>query len=73
MIAEAFQSIRYLILPEIELKQSETREGTRYHREIMHIRHHSLSAPRDFDVSPYFEIIKPSLDAGFDFHKLKLH
>ncbi len=72
LIAEAFQSIRYPILPEIELQQSKTREGERYQREIMHIRHHSLFAPRDFDVSPYFEIIKPSLNKDFDFHKLKL-
>ena len=72
LIAEAFQSIRYPILPEIELQQSETREGKRYQREIMHIRHHSLFAPRDFDVSPYFEIIKPSLHNDFDFHQIRL-
>lgn len=72
MIAEAFQSIRYPILPDVELQQSKTREGKRYQKEIFHIRHHSLFAPRDFDVSPYFEIIKPTLKQGFDFHKLKL-
>jgi len=70
LIAEAFQSINYPILPEIELQQSNTREGKRYQREIMHIRHHSLFAPRDFDVSPYFKIIKPTLDENFDFHRL---
>jgi len=32
----------------------------------MHIRHHSLFTPRDFDVSPYFEVIKPTLRAGFN-------
>jgi hypothetical protein len=32
------------------------------------VRHHSLFAPRDFDVSPYFDIIKPTLRQGFDFH-----
>ena len=72
LIAEAFQSIKYPILPDIEIKQSNTVEGRRYQREIMHIRHHSLFAPRDFDVSPYFEIIKPSLDKDFDFRQLKL-
>ncbi len=61
LIAEAFQSISYPILPEIELQQNLTGEDKQYQREIMHIRHHSLFAPRDFDVSPYFEIIKPSL------------
>ena len=72
LIAEAFQSVRYPILPIVELQQLETTEGMRYQREIMHIRHHSLFAPRDFDVSPYFEIIKPSLSEGFDFRTLDL-
>ena len=40
-------------------------------REILHIRHHSLYTPRDFDVSPYFAIIKPTLVAGFDYHTLQ--
>ena len=72
MIAEAFQSIRYPILPDIELQLSTSREGKRYQKEVLHIRHHSLFAPRDFDVSPYFEIIKPTLKQGFDFHNLML-
>jgi hypothetical protein len=72
LIAETFQSIKYPILPEIELQQSMGRQGKRYQREIMHIRHHSLFAPRDFDVSPYFEIIKPSLNKDFNFRNLKL-
>ena len=72
LIAEAFQSIRYPILPDIEIKQIDMREDERQQREIMHIRHHSLFAPRDFDVSPYFEIIKPTLNEDFDFRQLKL-
>ena len=72
LIAEAFQSIRYPILPDIEIQQTDGREGRRRQREIMHIRHHSLFAPRDFDVSPYFEIIKPTLDKDFDFRQLRL-
>jgi hypothetical protein len=38
--------------------------------EILQVRHHSLYVPRDFDVSPYFAVIKPSLAAGFDPHAL---
>lgn len=34
--------------------------------EILHAHHHSLFVPRDFDVSPYFAVVKPSLAAGFD-------
>ncbi len=72
LIAEAFQSIGYPILPDVKLHKSNTREGKRYQREILHIRHHSLFAPRDFDVSPYFEIIKPTLGKDFDFRQLSL-
>lgn len=72
LIAEAFQSIGYPILPDVELRKSNTREGKRYQREVLHIRHHSLFAPRDFDVSPYFEIIKPTLGKDFDFRQLSL-
>gem|GEM_PF-2001618 len=38
--------------------------------EILHIRHHSLFAPRDFDLSPWFQIVKPQLAEGFDPHRL---
>ncbi len=38
--------------------------------EIPHVRHHSLSLPRIFDVSPYVQIIKPPLAACFDPHGL---
>lgn len=34
------------------------------------MRHHSLFAPRDFDVSPYFQVIKPGIESGFDHHAL---
>jgi hypothetical protein len=26
--------------------------------------------PRDFDVSPYFQVVKPTLEAGFDPRRL---
>jgi hypothetical protein len=37
---------------------------------VLHIRHHSLFVPRDFDVSPYFQIVKPTIERGFDPHAL---
>jgi hypothetical protein len=40
-------------------------------REILHIRHHSLYAPRDFDLSPYFQIVKPTIETGFDYRGLR--
>lgn len=70
LIAQAFQSVRYPILP--HARQVKARQGSRYaRREILHIRHHSLFAPRDFDLSPYFEIVKPYLTDGFDHHLLE--
>jgi hypothetical protein len=35
------------------------------------MRHYSLFVPRDFDISPYFEIVKPTINDTFDFHALK--
>jgi hypothetical protein len=37
----------------------------------LHIRHHSLFTPRDFDISPYFEVVKPTLAAAFDYRALE--
>ncbi len=72
LIAEAYQSIGYPILPAIEeLPGSDSyRAGAYARREQLHIRHHSLFAPRDFDLSPYFEIVKPTLEGIFDYKKL---
>ena len=74
LIAQGFQSIRYPILPEIQRvlseKDSGSETGTATMKEILHIRHHSLYAPRDFDISPYFEIVKPTLELGFDYKTL---
>jgi Permuted papain-like amidase enzyme, YaeF/YiiX, C92 family len=68
LIARAFQEIRYPILPHIETR--EARRPGRRAREIFHIRHHSLFTPRDFDVSPYFRIVKPTIYAGFNYKSL---
>ena len=65
LVAQAFQSIRYPILPEIELIEAQGASRAQL-REVWHIRHHSLFAPRDFDLSPYFAVVKPTLVAGFD-------
>jgi len=66
LIAQAFQSICYPILPEIESSSKKDH----VQREIMRIRHHSLYTPRDFDISPYFEIVKPSLVKGFNYKEI---
>ncbi|MCX7561711.1 lipo-like protein [Sulfitobacter sp. F26204] len=66
LIAQAFQSINYPILPEVTVNDAENS----VQQEIFHIRHHSLFAPRDFDLSPYMEVVKPTLESKFDFHTL---
>ena len=70
LIAQAFQSVNYPILPDSELIKSRDPDCFDCYDELLHIRHHSLFAPRDFDISPYFQIIKPGLQAGFDPHQL---
>lgn len=70
LIAQAFQSIRYPILPDVEHVSSSSMDCPGCIREIMRIRHHSLFVPRDFDISPYFEVIKPGL-SKLDFHTLE--
>lgn len=68
LIAEAYGQIRYPILPEITRAPGRASAQSNYsRREIMHIRHHSLYTPRDFDLSPYFQIVKPTLEYGFDY------
>ena len=72
LIAEAFGRITYPILPRIERLTDEAGGVTRHRRrEILHIRHYSLYAPADFDLSPYFEIVKPTIAEGFNYKGLK--
>jgi len=64
LIAQAFQTINYPILPPIEDFASGqaciASMGSEGAREIEHVRHYSLFAPRDFDISPYFMVVKPA-------------
>jgi len=68
LIAQAFQSIKYPILPDVQINEDCPENENCINKEIMSIRHHSLFTPRDFDISPYFQIIKPTIEDGFD-HK----
>ncbi|MFC4667401.1 lipo-like protein [Seohaeicola nanhaiensis] len=67
LIAQAYQAINYPILPKIRV---EGEEGDFIRREVFLIRHHSLYTPRDFDLSPFFEVVKPTLAGGFDYHEV---
>ena len=71
LIAEAFGRVEYPILPRVERVGGETPGVSQFRRqEILHIRHYSLYTPSDFDLSPYFEIVKPTLDEGFNYKGL---
>ncbi|MFW6346947.1 MAG: YiiX/YebB-like N1pC/P60 family cysteine hydrolase [Halomonas sp.] len=63
LIAQAFQFIHYPILP--------LEAGGGGAEPLLKVRHFSLFTPRDFDISPYFEIVKPSLVGGFDPYRLR--
>jgi len=59
LIAKAFQSVGYPVLPLSVEGEADT----------YRVRHSSLFTPRDFDLSPYFATIKPTIENGFD-HQL---
>ena len=66
LIADAFTAVRYPILPKIKLMDSQLAR-----EEILEIRHSSLYCPRDFDISPYFNVVKPTIVRGFDYKRLQ--
>jgi hypothetical protein len=72
LIAEAFASIKYPILPERASINGKTYVIAPFvQSEMDHIRTYGLYTPRDFDVSPFFAIVKPTLAAGFDYHTVQ--
>lgn len=60
LIAQAFENVRFPILPNVTRSAAAAEE-------LLEIRHSSLYAPRDFDISPYFEVVKPTIARGFDY------
>jgi hypothetical protein len=70
LIAQAYQAVRYPILPEYAPRESAHPHAAESHEELLRIRDHSLYVPRDFDISPYFAIVKPNLLHDFDYRAL---
>jgi len=66
LIAQAFQSVGYPILPDM-VRRRDNPAADDHNRELLTIRHFSLYAPRDFDISPYFEVVKPSIEHGITY------
>lgn len=68
LIAEGYQSIGYPILP--------SRNGDPgAHGEVpqLYRRHFTHFTPRDFDLSPYFRIVKPTIENNFNYRDLRWH
>lgn len=63
LLAQAFQSVHYPILPERHPALADD-QTVNQRDEVLHIRHHSLFTPRDFDLSPWFSVTKPEVHGG---------
>jgi Permuted papain-like amidase enzyme, YaeF/YiiX, C92 family len=66
LIAQAFDVVRYPILPKITRIENQTTA-----RDVAEPRHASLYAPSDFDISPYFMVVKPMLERGFNYKDMR--
>lgn len=66
MIAKAFQQVGYPILPHVNGGNSHDEQADPYRRPLT-MRHYSQILPRDFDLSPNFQIIKFNLIEGGQF------
>jgi hypothetical protein len=76
LIAQAFESIHYpIIAMDLNTSAAPDNNGpmlfTKSFPEQFKPKHHSLLTPRDFDVSPYFAVIKPTVECGFNFRNLE--
>ena len=65
LIAQSFQHIDYPILPRLGEEGDDGEVPTFYKSHFTHY------TPRDFDVSPYFRIVKPTIERGFDYRSLQ--
>jgi hypothetical protein len=85
LIARLFQKVRFPILPTITYPEEKEEEGHgRFARRIFgepsqeftglfKMRHPTLITPRDFDLSPYFDIVKlnPITRGDFDYSRIR--
>jgi hypothetical protein len=77
LIAEAFQKVRFPILPErlsagalserLSLREMVFGPGRPEHAAVFRMPHPTLITARDFDLSPYFETIEFNLNEGAKF------
>ncbi len=70
LIAQAFQSVRYPILPRTDNELC-GQLSTMSDDLVLQQRHYSHFTPRDFDLSPFFDIVKPTARSTFDYQNIK--
>lgn len=70
LIAESFKCVGYPILPELGGVALSAQAAFARVKEIRHIHDTGLFTPRDFDISPYFRVIKPDMPVVFNQHNL---
>ena len=70
LIAQAFHFVGYPILPDM-IRRRDDPGADEHNRELLTIRHFSLYAPRDFDISPYFDVVKPSIAHGVKYRSVQ--
>ena len=84
MTAAAFQKVGFPILADFRSEKPQTagekfraalfgRRARRAYTGLFHARHPTLIVPRDFDLSPYFEIVKFNAiaDGSFDYRRIR--
>jgi hypothetical protein len=69
-IAEGFQLLHYPILPIIKAQPSNDPDCNDCETEHFRFRPYTLYTPRDFDASPYFRIIKPTIEESFNYRAI---
>ena len=73
LIAQAFQTVRFPILASRRQPCGAVQPDCTDDRveEAWEVRHFSRFTPRDFDVSPYFAVVKPLPSDDFDYRQLR--
>jgi len=72
LVAEAYRSIGYPILPNVKRAMVETdRAHEMIQSELVHIEKTTYFVPKDFDVSPFFAVVKPTIEHGFDYRAMR--
>ena len=69
LVSESFQHIHYPILP---MRDAVSKDAVADPGEVplYYKRHFTHFTPRDFDLSPYFQIVKPTIEHGFSYRSL---